>query len=144
MEFVICSTPSVAALPDDLGVQTLVAMKARSCCAGVSRSPSTASAVEYIGDVSMTVAPDAKNACNTSRSGARAESSMPTSNGPDVPSPITGNASPLDGILRVIMSLPSSSRCPPICALAIVACAAAVIVAAAARNSRRFMMLVPT
>ena len=38
-----------------------------------------------------------KNACSTSRSGARAASSAPTSNGPEVPSPMAGMVSPRRG-----------------------------------------------
>ena len=39
---------------------------------------------------------------STSFSGARSAGDAPTSNGPDVPSPMTGIASPLEGILRVM------------------------------------------
>ncbi len=83
-------------------VHTFVAMNACSRMAGVMRSPSTPSAVEYIGEVSMSFAPAAKNASSTSFNGARADAELPTSNGPDVPRPSTGISSPLEGIRRVM------------------------------------------
>ncbi len=100
MERCICSMPFRSAAAPDPGVHTLVAMKVCPCCSAVSRSPNTASAVEYIGEVSMSVAPAAKNACSASRNGARAASSAPTSNGPEVPRPIAGSISSLDGMRR--------------------------------------------
>ena len=106
IERVICAMPSCSPR-----VQTLVATKAWRCIGGVSRSPSTASAVEYIGEVSRTVAPAAKNAPSTTDNGARAPASGPTSKGPDVPRPMTGRASPLDGMRRV-SSAPAATPPP--------------------------------
>ena len=65
-ECVICSMPRVSPR-----VHTFVARNTRSCIAGVIRSPSTPSAVEYIGEVSMSRPPPSKNASSTSFSGAR-------------------------------------------------------------------------
>ena len=50
---------------------------------------------------------------STSFSGARSAGELPTSNGPDVPSPMTGIASPLEGILRV-MSGPAAAALAPV------------------------------
>ena len=65
----------------------------------------------------MSVAPAEKNDCSTSRSGARADSSAPTSNGPEVPRPMAGSASPLDGMRRMSIwpgdDWPAMRACPP-------------------------------
>src|SRR5688500_7248675 len=109
IERCIWSMPFCSPRMPEPGVHTFVAMNAWPCCCGVRRSPSTASAVEYIGEVSISVAPAAKNAPRTSRSGVRAAASVPTSKGPEVPRPTAGSASPVEGILRSsILAAPSS------------------------------------
>jgi hypothetical protein len=50
----------------------------------------------------MTLAPAATKRFSTSRSGSRSATSVPTSKLPEVPMPITGIFSPLDGIWRLI------------------------------------------
>src|SRR5262249_39477228 len=83
-------------------VHTLVARKAPGRAANsASRSPVTASARPYIGQLSMIRPPPSRKRRNTSRSGLRAASSVPTSKARHVPSPMTGRASPVDGIGRV-------------------------------------------
>src|SRR5262249_26372732 len=69
-----------------------------------SRSPVTASARPYIGDVSMMRPPSSSSRCSTPRNGRLSVSPEPTSKARQVPSPITGIASPDDGIGRVIIA----------------------------------------
>ena len=63
--------------------------------------PTTVSELPYIGDESMTFPPRATNVFSTSSSGARAAGLASTSKVCQVPRPITGIASPDDGIRRV-------------------------------------------
>ena len=49
----------------------------------------------------MSVPPPTKKPCRTSRRGALAASSAPTSNGPEVPSPMAGMVSPDEGMRRI-------------------------------------------
>src|ERR1700720_89489 len=95
----ICAIPRSFPL-----VHTLVARKTRGRNPGsATRSPVTASARPYIGEVSI-IRPPASTSCrSTALSGARAPSSAPTSKTCEVPSPMTGIASPEDGIGRVII-----------------------------------------
>ena len=55
--------------------------------------------------------PAAKNAASTSRSGARFASEASTSKGPEVPSPMIGSSSPLEGILRRIAAASGPGGC---------------------------------
>jgi len=59
---------------------------------GISSSPSTRSAVEYIGEVSIRRAPEAKNASSTSLRGARSAADSPTSKVREVPKPMMGSS----------------------------------------------------
>src|SRR4029077_17907769 len=128
-ECVICSTPERA--PE---VHTLVASTARACCCGVRSSPNTRSALEYMGEVSMRRAPPAKNPASTCASGSRCAADSPTSKGPEVPNPITGNSSPLEGTLRV-------SRAAPLGATTLVETAmAAAMLMPPESSSRRFIV----
>ncbi len=82
-------------------VHTLVARNARGRAArSATRSPLTPSARPYIGELSIILALEAKSRRTTSRNGRRAFSSAPTSNTGQVPRPMTGIASPVDGIGR--------------------------------------------
>jgi hypothetical protein len=63
------------------------------------RAPATASEVPYMGDESTTFP---FNRRTTSRNWARAAASAPTSKVCQVPTPIAGNASPVEGIFFAI------------------------------------------
>src|SRR4051794_8573792 len=71
--------------------------------ASATRSPVTSSARPYIGEESIIRPPGSVSCFNTARNGCRARSSAPASKTCQVPSPITGMASPEDGIGRVII-----------------------------------------
>ena len=98
------------------------------------RSPVTCSARPYIGEESITIPPPSMNAATTAASGARAAASSPTSNVREVPIPITGNCSPLDGIGR---------RIRVACAAAPSACPARPAAAAPRMTSRRLIIASP-
>src|SRR5260370_37669176 len=104
-------------------VHTLVAIKADSRASSpASKSPTTPSARPYIGELSIILAPPAKNNRSTSASVRRVAAPPPTSKACQVPSPMTGRDSPVLGIglviivafdgfiLFVLPSFPSSSR----------------------------------
>src|SRR6516164_2962654 len=98
----ICAIPCSRA-----EIQTLVARKARlRARIAASKSPTTASARPYIGEVSITDAPPSNSACRIARRLSRAAAlppaspTSPASNVCQVPSPITGSISPLFGIGR--------------------------------------------
>ncbi len=55
----------------------------------------------YIGDESMSRPPSAKNARMTSAQASRATRSLPTLKVIQLPSPMTGRASPVEGTARV-------------------------------------------
>src|SRR5215472_3496778 len=96
----ICSIPRSRPV-----VHTLVARKLGGRLPiSASRSPVTASARPYIGDVSMMRPPSSSSCCSTPRNGRLPVSPEPTSKARQVPSPITGIASPVDGIGRVIIA----------------------------------------
>src|SRR5436305_2839018 len=96
----ICAIP--ASLPL---VHTFVARKTRGRNPiSATRSPTTVSALPYIGEVSIRRAPAPVNRVSTSFSGMRAAALLPTSKACQVPSLMTGIASPEDGIGRVIIS----------------------------------------
>src|SRR5258708_1553567 len=114
-------------------VHTLVARKACWCISGLISSPSTSSALEYIGEVSMRRAPAAKKPSSTSLSGARSAGEAPTSKLREGPSPMTGRSSPLGGVLP----LSGAAADPP--ALVRDSAAAAMSCAPRAMSSRRFM-----
>ena len=95
-------------------VQTLVAMKALlRVPAAASRSPTTASAAPYIGEVSITEPPASNRTLSTSASGARSSGRRPTSKVRQVPQPTMGSISPEEGILRWCMRVPVCARVPP-------------------------------
>ena len=105
----ICSTP--ACRPD---VHTFVATKRLSCSRSrTDNSPNTSSDRPYIGEESTSRPPNPANAASTSSSGARSASAAPTSNVCHVPSPITGTASPDDGIARVRIFPAAFPSAPP-------------------------------
>jgi len=80
----------------------LVARKARvRASISASSSPVTASARPYIGELSIIRPPASKSSRSTSRSGRRAASPAPASKARHVPSPMTGIASPVEGIGRI-------------------------------------------
>src|SRR5882724_4691982 len=82
-------------------VHTLVARKRRSATpTWGARSPTTVSAVPYIGDESITRPPSSTKRRRTSASGARSAAAVPTSNVCQVPSPTVGTFSPLEGMAR--------------------------------------------
>src|SRR5260370_27970811 len=86
-------------------VHTLVAIKADSrASSSVSKSPTTPSARPYIGELSIILAPPAKNNRSTSASVLRVAAPPPTSKACQVPSPMTGRASPVLGIALVIIA----------------------------------------
>src|SRR5213078_2716910 len=64
--------------------------------------PITASEYPYIGDESIIAPARAKNSCTTGTSGASFVTSGATLNVIHVPSPMTGNRSPVLGIARVM------------------------------------------
>ena len=89
-------------------VQTLVARKALArCFDAASRSPVTASARPYIGELSITLPPAANSASSTP--GRRWYSALPgaTSKPIQVPQPTTGRASRVEGMGRVFMRMVS-------------------------------------
>src|ERR1051326_2183246 len=95
----ICAMPTSLPL-----VHTFVARKTRGRNPNSgTRSPTTVSALPYIGDESIMRPPASTNSRNTSLSGARAAALSPKSKACQVPSPMTGIASPVDGIGRVII-----------------------------------------
>src|ERR1700730_259890 len=95
----ICSIP--ASRPE---VHTLVAIKADSrASSSATKSPTTPSARPYMGELSMILAPPAKNNRSTSASVRRVAAPPPTSKACQVPSPMTGRASPVLGIGLVII-----------------------------------------
>src|SRR5688500_11239943 len=104
----------------------------------VSSGPRLSSALLYVGAVSISVAPPAKNTFRTSLSALYSGPFGEISKLPEVPMPIAGTISPLDGILRLSMS--------PLAA-AFASCASvpdprsAAPVAAAVRNVRREAMI---
>ena len=96
-----CIIASPASLPF---VQTLVAIKSESSkCNCAASSPTTPSARPYIGEESTTRPPCLTRSESTSPSCGLFAGVRSTSNTLHVPSPITGNFSPDDGIVRVIM-----------------------------------------
>src|SRR5688572_14606953 len=95
----ICLMPSSRPL-----VQTLVAMKSFSRRPrSATRSPATDSALPYIGEESISLPPALENAATTSRNGARAAASLPASNTCQVPRPMAGRSSPVEGIFLVMI-----------------------------------------
>ena len=63
-----------------------------------------------IGELSMTVPPASNNACRTSRRWSSAARPLPTSNPCQVPTPVIGNCSPVEGMGRVsTAALPAPS-----------------------------------
>src|SRR5215213_4310887 len=124
----ICAVPASRPL-----VQTFVARKTRGRRpASATRSPVAASARPYIGEVSIMRPPASASTRSTAASFSRAGSPGPISNTCQVPSPITGIASPLDGIGRVIIVPAPAAISPPL--LSKIAPAAPAIVP---RTSRR-------
>src|SRR5690242_12384017 len=93
----ICAIPSARPC-----VQTLVARNAWSRIPEAERrSPTTASARPYMGEESTMRPPPSMRRRSTSPRAARNAASLPISKLCQVPSPITGIASPLDGTGRV-------------------------------------------
>jgi hypothetical protein len=85
-------------------VHTFVARKTRGRNPiSETRSPTTVSALPYIGELSIMRPPASVNRVRTSFNGVRAAVLFPTSKACQVPSPMTGIASPDDGIERVII-----------------------------------------
>src|SRR3569623_600179 len=103
----ICSMP--ARLPP---VQTFVATKAssRSWCRE-RRSPTTSSALPYIGELSTTRPPQSNSASSTWPRCAIPTGSRPTSNPSHVPQPMTGSGIAVEGMRRVCMHCQISLEC---------------------------------
>src|SRR5580704_2809025 len=96
----ICSIPSSRPV-----VHTLVARKLRDRARNsASRSPVTASARPYIGEVSIIRPSSSSSRFSTWRNGRLPVSSEPTSKARHVPRPMTGIGSPVDGTGRVIIA----------------------------------------
>ena len=86
-------------------VQTFVAMNSFDRRPSLSTtSPMTSSARPYIGDESITQPPRATNSLSSSSSGRRSAGEFPTSKVCHVPSPMTGSASSVDEIARLIIA----------------------------------------
>src|SRR5580693_9148565 len=96
----ICSIPRSRPV-----VHTLVARKLRDRARNsASRSPVTASARPYIGEVSIIRPSSSSSRFSTWRNGRLPVSSEPTSKARHVPRPMTGIGSPVDGTGRVIIA----------------------------------------
>src|ERR1044071_6995393 len=94
-------------------VQTFVARNNLSWMpTAVVNSPITSSACPYIGDVSITRPPSFTKSERTSPSCLRLSPVRSTSNACQVPRPITGSFSPVEGIARVSIASDSAVACP--------------------------------
>src|SRR4030095_15620469 len=94
-------------------VQTFVARKILSWIpSAVVNSPITSSARPYIGDVSITRPPSFTKSERTSPSCLRLSDVRSTSNACQVPRPVTGSFSPLEGIARVNIAGDSARLLP--------------------------------
>src|SRR5882672_5906651 len=74
------------------------------------RSPDTASARPYMGELSSSAPPAPVRMLSTSVSGCRSELPPPTSKTPDVLRPMTGISSPVEGILRLSIAASAADR----------------------------------
>src|SRR6267142_3799320 len=83
-------------------VQTFVAInKAELIPAWVESSPTTFSELPYMGELSITLPPFSRRFFKTESNGSRSEGESPTSNVRQVPTPIAGRRSPVEGIVRI-------------------------------------------
>src|ERR1700741_1992101 len=93
----ICSMPSCLPV-----VHTLVATNVSPCCGRIaSRSPTTSSALPYMGEESITRPPAPNNSSSTLPRWPWAAASRPTSKPSHVPHPMTGKGCDVEGTRRV-------------------------------------------
>src|SRR6267142_3569459 len=83
-------------------VHTFVAInKFELIPAWVESSPTTFSELPYMGELSITFPPLSRRFFKTASKGSRSEDESPTSNVRQVPTPIAGKISPVEGIVRL-------------------------------------------